>query len=357
MTIRAWLQRLSGLTVCLTVGCVFHHSSRDLPPTSTVTPPTPEIVHSTKAPSVSEMPSGNAAPPGNELPTARHESSTRLASTIEPSTETPPLTVGADLLPAETPVKMTPSPEPLPTSPMATSPTPPSPVPPPPLSPTAVEKLPPLAASLRAVMNKHPEQAARELEGIDTPRRDRLLALLRLAVDLEEQALDRLSPAEVDATLEHLHALSRQLRPRAPLKIQTACLCQTIQGFGQFERIAPGHAYSAGSAGKSGGRVQVYAEVGNFASKPVSEGRHETSLSTALEVEDASGKVVSTMNLGTCADQSQSPRSDYYLNFQFHVPASLEPGDYTLRIIVKDITAGAPREARTTLPLKIRSGR
>jgi hypothetical protein len=345
MTIRAWLQRLSGLTVCLTVGCVFHHSSRDLPPTSTVTPPTPEIVHSTKGPSVSETISGG------EMPLARHESSTRLASTIEPTTENPPLPVGADLLPAETPVKMTPAPEPQP------SPTPPSPVPPPPLSPTAVEKLPPVAAALRAVMNKHPEQAARELEGVDTPRRDRLLALLRLAVDLEEQSLDRLSPAEVDATLEHLHALSRQLRPRAPLKIQTACLCQTIQGFGQYERIAADHAYSTGSAGKSGGRVQVYAEVSNFASKPVSEGRHETSLSTALEVEDASGKVVSTMNLGTCADQSQSPRSDYYLNFQFHVPASLEPGDYTLRIIVKDITAGAPREARTTLPLKIRSGR
>jgi hypothetical protein len=341
MIIRAWMQRLSGLTVCLTVGCVFHHASRDLPPTSTGAPPTPEIVHSTKGPSVSEMPS------------PRHETTTRSAATIDPpESDTASLPVGADLLPAEAPVKMSPTPEPeVGPPPAAAAPPPPAP------SPATKEKLPPLAAALRSVLNKHPEQAARELEGVDTPRRDRLLALLRLAVDLEEQSLDRLSPAEVDATLEHLHALSRQLRPRAPLKIQTACLCQTIQGFGQYERITADHAYPVGAAGKPGGRVQVYAEVGNFASKPVGEGRHETSLATALEVEDASGKVVSTMNLGTCADQSQSPRSDYYLNFQFPVPASLEPGDYTLRIIVKDVTAGPPREARTTLPLRVRSAK
>ena len=49
-----------------------------------------------------------------------------------------------------------------------------------------------------------------------------------------------------------------------------------------------------------------------------------------------------TMNLDPCIDRSQSPRQDYFLNFQFHVPAGLPPGLYTLLVTVKDVTPAAP---------------
>ncbi|MFQ3592986.1 MAG: hypothetical protein SNJ82_07315 [Gemmataceae bacterium] len=333
MTIRAWLHCLSGLWVCcFTIGCVFHHSARDLPPTSSQTPPTPEIVHCTQ---------GTAS---GALPTPRHESTTRSAATIDPPTPLAgdPLPMGADLLPAETPVQMLPAPQPVSTPPIIA-----------PAVPTDTEeKLPPLLAALRAVMNKHPEQAARELQNVEASRRERLVALLRLAVDVEEQALDRLSPSDVDAMLEHLQSLCQQLRPRAPLKILSACLCQSIQGFGQYERLAADHVFVVGKPGSSSGRVQLYVEVGNFGSKPLGDGRYETSLATRLEIEDANGKLVHTWDLGVCVDQSQSPRKDYYLNVQFPLPANLPAGDYSLRVIVQDITAGPPREARTTIPLK-----
>jgi hypothetical protein len=322
MTIRAGIRHLSGLLAFLTVGCVYNTTTGLKP-----------------------MEVTQARPAGDALPKPRHENVTRAAAAIDPpGAETlARLPEMPDLLPAEMQVSMTPTPEPLPLTP-------------PPL-PVAPEKLPPLAAALRAVLNKHPEQAAKELEGIDTPRRDRLLALLRLAADLEEQTLDRLSPQEVEATLDHLTDLSRQLRPKAPLKIQTICLCQSIHGYGQYERVRSDHAFCLGEPGRSGDRVQVYAEVCHFASKPVGEGRFETNLATALEVCDATGKVVSTMDLGTCADHSFSPRSDYFLNFQFHVPGNLEPGQYTLRVVVKDITSGASREAQATVPLRLRAGK
>jgi hypothetical protein len=51
----------------------------------------------------------------------------------------------------------------------------------------------------------------------------------------------------------------------------------------------------------------------------------------------------------TAVDLSQTPRQDYFLNFQFHVPAKLEPGLYVLRVTVEDVTpaAGANRAERT----------
>ena len=35
---------------------------------------------------------------------------------------------------------------------------------------------------------------------------------------------------------------------------------------------------------------------------------------------------------------SRTPRQDYFLNFQFHVPAKLKAGRYTLKVTVTDVT-------------------
>jgi hypothetical protein len=357
MSIRAWLYLLSGWTVCLSLGCVFHHSARDLPASPSDTPLSPEIVAAGKG-------AGQAA-----FPTPRHPSTTRSAATIEPpvpllsDSPGPLLTdaspVGADLLPAETPVQMLPVAE-VSASPMLLDPPIDRSQADPGELPAALkeEKLPPLVTALRAVLNRHPEEAARALYHVDSSRRDCLLALLRLTVDLEEQTLERLSPAEVDATLEHLRALCQQLRPRAPLKIRTACLCQAIQGFGQYERLAPDHVFVVGKpTNQPASRVQLYIEVSNFASKAIGQGRHETSLTTYLEIQDTSGTVVHALDLGTCTDHSHTPRRDYFLNVQFPLPANLPSGEYSLRVVVQDITAGPPREAQATLPLKIQSQR
>ena len=70
------------------------------------------------------------------------------------------------------------------------------------------------------------------------------------------------------------------------------------------------------------------------------------------------------MPIATTIDTSQTPRQDYFLNFQFHVRAGMPPGLYTLVITVKDEgppgTAGAgadapasPRQARASLDFRV----
>jgi hypothetical protein len=112
--------------------------------------------------------------------------------------------------------------------------------------------------------------------------------------------------------------------------------------------------FQAGIDGLPGERIQVYAEVRNFTSRPYN-GEYETKLSCLLEIREGE-KVTRTINLDTCIDRSQTPRHDYFLNFQFPVPARLKPGWYTLWITVRDVTGGeasAARIARKSVDFKV----
>lgn len=315
MTARAWWNRLARLALLLTSGCLYQTTTGTL---------TPEAGKSAVL--------ASAEPP--TLPPAPRAERTvsRGASIIEPPAE-----------PVSVVVQPAPESKAKPKEPTVTPPAPP---------PDA-----PLVAALRQVMEDHPDKAARALDGIDRPCRERLLALLKLTAGVQRKALEKMTAAEIDATLDHLRELHEQLRPQASLKLQGVCFCRGIHGFGQYEPVPAGTAFQAGVDGQAGERLQVYAEVRNFSSKAVGGGQHETKLESVLEVHDAQKRCVKKMSLGACTDRSQTPRHDYFLNFQFHVPAKLEPGEYKLVVVVRDATHdGPPREARSVVGLRICPG-
>lgn len=215
----------------------------------------------------------------------------------------------------------------------------------------------PLVKALRCALEKHPDQARQLLDKYDKGDRELLLALVRLTASAGEGDLEKLPPEEVASTLDKLHGLTTSLRQRAPLSLEKVCFCKKIDGFGQYEPMPAGHEFQAGVEGRPGERVQVYAEVRNFSSVP-RENQFETCLASRLEICDADRNQVASMDLGTCTDRSQTPRHDYFLNFQLHVPARLAPGLYTLWVVVKDVTPRGPgqpagREARSSLDLKV----
>jgi hypothetical protein len=215
----------------------------------------------------------------------------------------------------------------------------------------------PLVAALRCALEKHPGEAGKLLEAGARPNRDLLLALLRLAAELDGRDLDRLPPEELAANLEQVAAIVRALRQKAPLALGNVHFCRRITGFGRYEALPVGHSFQAGAGKQPGERVQVYAEVRNFRSR-LRDGQFETVLASSLEVRNEQGHREVMMNLGSCTDRSQTPRQDYFLNFQFHVPPRLPPGLYTLWVTVKDVTPrggepGPAREARTSLDFKV----
>jgi hypothetical protein len=206
----------------------------------------------------------------------------------------------------------------------------------------------PLVTLCRGIMEKNPADVEAALKKIDPERRQRMLALLELAAGVGEGGIEDLPPDDAAALLEQLRQVGTTLEKRAPLVLRGVRLCRSIRGFGQFEEAGPAPEYQAGE------RVQVYAEVRHFRSKPGTSG-HETRLSASLEVLDAKGKKVSSLALGTCSDRSRSPRRDYFLNCQFHIPAELGPGEYTLRLTVRDMAGEKTREARSSLRLRVRA--
>jgi hypothetical protein len=215
----------------------------------------------------------------------------------------------------------------------------------------------PLILALRSALEKHPDEARQALEKYDNNDRELLLALLQLTAGIGEGAIDKLSAKQVSETLDHLAALTTHLRQKAPLAFDNVCFCEKIDGFGRYAPLPPRREFQAGCEGRPGERVQVYAELRNFTSKSVA-GWYETALESSLEIRDAEGRNVVTLNLGRSADRSRTPRQDYFLNFQLHVPAKLPPGLYTLWVRVKDITAGpAPankaRQATCSLDFKV----
>lgn len=215
-------------------------------------------------------------------------------------------------------------------------------------------KEPVAVRALRQALARHPEEANKLLQEKQVPDRELVLALLRLTAEITEKDAEKLTAEEIAQTQELLRSVSAKLRSRAALKLDKVSFCKRIEGFGRFEPHASGYEFQAGYDGKPGERVQVYAEIRNFASRAV-QGRYETVLETSLAIHDAERREVVRFDLGRCVDRSQTPRQDYFLNFQLHIPAKLKPGLYTLWVHVKDVTGEPVREVSTSLDFKVRA--
>ena len=228
------------------------------------------------------------------------------------------------------------------------------PAPPPPPAPRPPDA--PLVAALRCVLEKHPAEAMPLLSRYDKADQDLLLALLPLAARIGEGELERISPEEMAAILDQLHALTLALRPRAALALDKMCFCRQINNFGQYEPLPPDHPFQAGGGDRPGERVQVYVEVKNFTSRQCGQA-YETALWSELEILNAQKQQEWVWRRREVV-RSQSPWQDYFINFQFNVPR-LPQGLYTLRVTVRDEAApagAAPRTATGSLDFQVAVG-
>jgi hypothetical protein len=314
----------SALGALLPVGCLFHGAgSAELPA------PGPESGPRLANDQVPvEMSFGNrspyfAHPPETALPATVARVRLEMQAAPPPPPEQPAVIVG--------------------TAPAPAKPTPPD---------------APLVAALRCALERNSNEAALWLQRYEPAQREQLLALLRLLAGLSDNNLDRLTPQELAHALDQLAGIVHVLRQRAPLTLDKVCFCRKISGFGRYDALPASHAFQAGIAAQPGERVQVYAEVRNFRSR-FHNGQFETVLGSVLEFHNERGACVVRFNPGTCTDRSQTPRHDYFLNIQVHVPAKLPPGLYTLWVIVKDVTPSTdgahvkPRLARRSLDFRV----
>jgi hypothetical protein len=209
------------------------------------------------------------------------------------------------------------------------------------------EKAPPespLLTAFRSLLANRSADALEQLQSYDAASREMLMTLLPMAARVGDGGLNHSTPQETAVLLEQLRTLEGVLRPRSALALNQARFCRKINGFGDYQPWPDDHVFQAGTADQRGERMQVYVEVGNFASR-LNGTTYETSLGGVVEIRDSNNKAVSRMDFPPRVVRSQTPRADYFLNFQFYLPAPLPEGRYTLNVLVKDVLDPATGDA------------
>ncbi len=214
---------------------------------------------------------------------------------------------------------------------------------------------PPLVAALRAFLDDRPDLARKHLEALDGPNQELMLQLIPALVGASRANLTRPS-TEVGDLARQLEAPAAALAARAPLGIERACFCRSVKNFARYEPLPDRHAF------RPGAMAEVYVEVRNVPSVPASTAADGdgflTRLVCTLQVRDAAGAVVPLPDkthrpVPTLTDDkrdfTRSPIRDYFLLFQFPVPA--KPGAYTVTFEVQDPATG--RAVSRTMPFRV----
>ncbi|MCH2202066.1 MAG: hypothetical protein MK102_08850 [Fuerstiella sp.] len=134
----------------------------------------------------------------------------------------------------------------------------------------------------------------------------------------------------VSATIGQFNTAVRQLEPLASLTIRRLDFCSKIDGFGSIETFPTPHTFEPGE------RLLIYAEVDNLQSEVSTLGNYRTSFGGTLEIWSASSDEPVELELQTETEESATRRSDYYLSYEFTLPAHLPRGEYEIRLQIRD---------------------
>jgi hypothetical protein len=129
--------------------------------------------------------------------------------------------------------------------------------------------------------------------------------------------------------IEALASASDRLSGPARMEARHLTFCKRIRGYGSVDPL-DSPTFRAGQS------VLLYSEVENFVSEPIAGGGFRSRLSSELELLDGQQQVVWRQEFSAVDDRSSVPRRDYFLSHNFRLPAQLRPGDYSLRLTLRD---------------------
>jgi hypothetical protein len=211
-----------------------------------------------------------------------------------------------------------------------------------------------LVATRCALEKHHPEMIEALQQKYDQRTQEVLVPLLSLAARVSEGGVDSVSPQEMATLNEQLEQMKAALRVRTPLTVEKMCYCRRITNYGLYDPLPNDHLFTGGDRHHVE-LVQLYVEARNFASKQ-NGNVYETSLGSKLEITNKNDEIVARMDFPAKPDHSLSPRQDYFIHYQFYVPAQMEPGDYKLWITLHDENAVGDQRKQTVkhyLPFRV----
>lgn len=181
-----------------------------------------------------------------------------------------------------------------------------------------------------------PEEDRDVIEGLEVFGRE-----LSGAVDPQTGSIDR------ERLLEAIDDLRDQVAQTPTLKLPTATLCTSVDGFGIYEPFRD-RRFTAGQAHP----VIVYVEVEDFVSEEDERGRWVTDLKQRLLIyPERDPQPVWTGAWSDVTDVVAQKRRDFFVGQILELPEALPIGRYRLKVQIHDKASGA--EAETTIDFEI----
>lgn len=212
----------------------------------------------------------------------------------------------------------------------------------------------PIVLAVECVLeNRHDEAIRTHLQGYDPMTQEFLLRVLPTLSLAGKNG--PLSSTDIAALSDQMASIQTYLRQNSDFTLSKLAFCESIKGYAIYKPLPAEHEFVAARPDRPGELVQLYVELRNFASR-ASHGLYETRLASHIEIQDEAGRTRwrHRFRPDDLTLVSRTRLGEYYHNYTFPLPATLEAGVYTLIVEMSDITQpAAPRTARNSIPLKI----
>lgn len=190
------------------------------------------------------------------------------------------------------------------------------------------------------------EKASAPVSGVSKEMADMLAGLMDVVQASRNAA--KHPDTQADALLDAIDSYRDQIKRHADLRVPNVALCIAADSFGVYKPYPPEQLV----AGSEKLDVVVYCEIANFASQKTPEGNFRTRLASQVEVLDADGRSVATLSRKQFEDLSRNQREDFFLGEVVKLPSSLDPGEYTLRVMIEDRGSGRFSSGSTRFTLR-----
>jgi hypothetical protein len=151
------------------------------------------------------------------------------------------------------------------------------------------------------------------------------------------------------AASRELAELQRALQKLTDLSIPTVKICSAVRGYGQYDVIDQARLYAGASS-----EFVLYCELSDFVSDEQADGWFTTSFDMTTSVINRVGDTVYELKDPGIVDRCRNRRRDCFIPRLVRLPATLSPGQYTVKVTIIDKLGERVAENRTDLQLVAR---
>jgi hypothetical protein len=190
------------------------------------------------------------------------------------------------------------------------------------------------------------EQARQPLQLFAAEQQELVAGFVELLLYLRD-----VPPGETSDSLRAARAavtrLEKSIRRVSGLRIPTFVICTRVEGFGNYSPMEPA-AFRAGSVGLE---FVAYCEIADFDSEETPAGGWKSEFALEVTVLDRIGQEVHSYKADKITDVCRSRRQDCFIAPLVTLPASLGPGEYTVKVTVVDQVGDKVAERRAMIRL------